>query len=72
VDAALAAQALAAGCLIALDSDAHAPLELVFARMAIAHARLAKIPADRVVNCWSDERLTAWCQGSERPRADTR
>jgi histidinol phosphatase-like PHP family hydrolase len=61
VDAGLAAQAVAAGCLIALDSDAHAPLELVFARMAIAHARLARIPPDRVVNCWSDERLAAWC-----------
>jgi histidinol phosphatase-like PHP family hydrolase len=61
VDAGLAARALAAGCLIALDSDAHAPLELVFARMAIAHARLARIPPARVVNCWTDERLEAWC-----------
>ena len=62
VDAGLAAQARAAGCLIALDSDAHAPLELVFSRMAIAHARLAGIPAARVVNCWSDERLFGWSQ----------
>ncbi len=60
VDASLAAQAIAAGCTIALDSDAHAPLELVFARMAIAHARLARIPAERVVNCWSDERIVEW------------
>ena len=60
VDAGLAARAVAAGCTIALDSDAHAPLELVFARMAIAHARLARIPPDRVVNCWSDARILEW------------
>jgi len=62
VDAGLAAQAHAAGCLIALDSDAHSPLELVFSRMAIAHARLAGIPAARVVNSWSNERLLDWIQ----------
>jgi histidinol phosphatase-like PHP family hydrolase len=62
VDAGLAAQAVAAGCLIALDSDAHAPLELVFARMAIAHARLARIPPGPVVNCWTDAQLEAWCR----------
>ena len=31
------------GCFIALDSDAHAPDELLFADVAIAHARLAEV-----------------------------
>jgi hypothetical protein len=26
----------------------------------VAHARLAAIPADRIVNCWPLERLLAW------------
>lgn len=60
LDAGLAAQALAAGCTLALDSDAHSPVELTFSRMAIAHARLAGIPASRVVNCWSDDALLEW------------
>jgi putative hydrolase len=56
----LAARALDAGCLFALDSDAHSISELRFTDYAVAHARLAAIPADRVINCWSDEQLAAW------------
>ena len=55
-----ARRALAAGCLFALDSDAHSIGELRFSDYAIAHARLARIPADRVINCWSDEKLSDW------------
>ncbi len=60
IDYLLATRALAAGCLFALDSDAHAIEELRFSDYAIAHARLAGIPAERVVNCWSDDRLQDW------------
>jgi putative hydrolase len=56
----LATDALAAGCLFALDSDAHYESELPFTRFALAHARLAGIPASRVVNCWPLDRLLAW------------
>src|SRR5262249_41668921 len=52
VDYALAPSALDAGCVFALDSDAHSPPELRNAEYAIAHARLAGIPGDRVINCW--------------------
>ena len=58
----LATQALEAGCIFALDSDAHAIGELRFTDFAIAHARLARIPATRVINCWSNERLSAWME----------
>jgi histidinol phosphatase-like PHP family hydrolase len=60
IDAGLASRALDAGCLFALDSDAHSTGELRFSDYAIAHARLARIPSARVINCWSDEELDAW------------
>lgn len=60
IDFSLAQDALAAGCFFALDSDAHAPDELAFAHVAIAHARLAGIPPSRVVNCWPLEWLLKW------------
>jgi putative hydrolase len=60
IDARLAALALDAGCVFAIDSDAHSPRELEFVDYGMAHARLARIPADRVINCWEDERLLEW------------
>jgi putative hydrolase len=62
IDYDLAAGAMQAGCLFALDSDAHATAELTYAETAIAHARLAGVPADRVVNCWPVDRLMEWLQ----------
>lgn len=60
LDYVLAARALAAGCIFALDSDAHSIDELRFSDYAIAHARIAGIPTDRVINCWSNDQLDAW------------
>jgi histidinol phosphatase-like PHP family hydrolase len=60
IDYGLASAALEAGCLFALDSDAHSTNELRYSETAIAHARLAGIPTDRIVNCWSEDRLLAW------------
>lgn len=60
LDFGLARRAFEAGCLFALDSDAHSIPELGFIDYAIAHARLAGIPAERVINCWSNERLAEW------------
>lgn len=62
VDFDLAQRAVAAGCLFALDSDAHSVEELRYAETAIAHARLAGIPKDRVINCWPLERLLDWAE----------
>lgn len=64
LDHSLATQALAAGCLFALDSDAHTTLQLRYAETALAHARLAAIPPDRIVNCWPTERLLEWLRRS--------
>lgn len=60
LDYTLARQALTSGCLFACDSDAHDADELSYAETALAHARLAGIPADRIVNCWPLEQLLAW------------
>lgn len=56
----LAARALELGCLFALDSDAHSHAELQFSEIAIAHARIAGIPQDRIINYWSNSRLLEW------------
>ena len=60
VDHRLARQALQAGCLFALDSDAHSVGELRYAETALAHARLAGVPRERIVNCWPLDQITEW------------
>jgi histidinol phosphatase-like PHP family hydrolase len=57
LDYSLAQMALDVGCLFALDSDAHTTGQLAYAETALAHARLAGIPADSIVNCWPLGRL---------------
>ena len=60
LDHTLASSAMAAGCVFALDSDAHTTTQLSYAETALAHARLAGVPPDRIVNCWTLDRLLAW------------
>ena len=66
LDFSLAHEAMDAGCLFALDSDAHAPGQWDYAETALAHARLAGIPPGRIINCWPLDRLLEWL--SERKR----
>jgi putative hydrolase len=56
----LAARALASGCVFAIDSDAHATDQWWYADIGLAHARLAGIPRDRIINCWPLARLFDW------------
>jgi histidinol phosphatase-like PHP family hydrolase len=65
IDHALAHRAIKAGCLFSLNSDAHTGSQLRYAETAIAHARLAGIPAERVINCWELDRLLDWL--ADRP-----
>ena len=69
LDHTMAKRALGAGCLFALDSDAHSGRELRYSEIAIAHARLAGIPAKRVVNTWTADELLAWADRKRRPKA---
>jgi histidinol phosphatase-like PHP family hydrolase len=76
IDYQLAEMALDEGCLFALDSDAHSIAEYPFTDYAIAHARIAGVPATRVVNCWDEAAFDAWLEarrGSGRqPRSAKR
>jgi putative hydrolase len=60
LDYALAREAAASGCWIALDTDAHAISQWRYAEIAFAHARLAGIDPARVINLWPLDRLLDW------------
>jgi putative hydrolase len=62
LDSTLARVALEAGCLIALSSDAHGASQLRYIETAVAHARLAGVPRDRVINTWPLDRLLEWAR----------
>jgi histidinol phosphatase-like PHP family hydrolase len=62
IDHEMARRAFDAGCIFALDSDAHAVEEWAFAETAVAHARLAGIPSERIINCWPLDFLLEWAR----------
>ena len=64
IDFELAQRAMRAGCLFALDSDAHSVAELQYAETAIAHARLAGIPRTRIINGWTLDKLLDWLRAA--------
>jgi histidinol phosphatase-like PHP family hydrolase len=66
VDYDLAKRAIDVGCLFALDSDAHSTGELQYAETAIAHARMAGVPREHIINCWEVERLLDWLSSRTR------
>jgi len=55
--------AVEAGCLFSIDTDAHAPGQLDWLRNGCERAALCGVPAERVVNTWSMERLLEWTAG---------
>jgi len=52
--------ALEAGCVFAIDSDAHAPGQLDWQPNGCERAALCGVPADRVVNTLGLDDLLAW------------
>lgn len=60
---ALIERALDAGCLFSIDSDAHAPGQLDFLQYGAERAALNAVPADRIINTWTLERLLDWTAG---------
>jgi putative hydrolase len=56
----LLARALDAGCLFAIDSDAHAPGQLEWPVNGCEQAVDARVPTERIVNTWPVDRLLAW------------
>lgn len=57
---ALITQALEAGCLFSIDSDAHAPGQLSLIDYGAERAERLGVPADRIVTTWPLERLREW------------
>ncbi|MEV6520481.1 PHP domain-containing protein [Longispora sp. NPDC051575] len=52
-----------AGCLFAVDSDAHAPGQLDWLRGGCERAARCGVRADRIVNTWPVAELLAWTAG---------
>lgn len=59
----LIAIAMDAGCLFAIDSDAHAPGQLSLLDHGAERAEAAGVPAERIVTTWGLDRLRAWASG---------
>ena len=52
--------ALDAGCLFAINTDAHAPGQLDFLDYGAERAAANEVPADRIVTTWPVDRLLEW------------
>jgi putative hydrolase len=52
--------AIEAGCLFAIDTDAHAPGQLEWQHYGCERAEACGVPAERIVNTWSAEEVLAW------------
>ena len=65
-----ARSAIEAGCLVAIDSDAHRTAELDFLRWGVGQARRGWVESRHVLNALSLDALLAWVAGKpERVRA---
>ncbi|WP_305787405.1 PHP domain-containing protein [Symbioplanes lichenis] len=53
-------RAVEAGCLFSIDTDAHAPGQLDWQRYGCERAALCGVPAERVVNTWTAQKLLEW------------
>lgn len=58
----LIAVAIDAGCLFAINSDAHAPGQLALVAEGAARAEAAGVPPERIVTTWPLERLREWTE----------
>jgi DNA polymerase (family X) len=56
-----ARRAVAAGCRLTIDSDAHRVEELAGVRWGVAQARRAWVEPALVATTWSRAELLAWC-----------
>ena len=57
---------MAAGCLMSIDTDAHAPGQLEWLPLGCEQAVAAGVDADQVVNTWDADRLLAWAGSHDR------
>ncbi|WP_265445622.1 PHP domain-containing protein [Flexivirga meconopsidis] len=55
-------QAMAAGCVFSIDSDAHAPGQLDFVEYGCERAQRLGVPLERIVDTWPLDRLLEWAK----------
>ncbi len=55
-----ARRAVEVGCLLAINTDAHAPEDIELMRYGVATARRGWVEAEQVINTWTLDRLLAW------------
>jgi putative hydrolase len=53
-------QAIDVGCLVSIDTDAHAPGQLEWLGLGCEQAAEVEVPTDRIVNGWELDRFLAW------------
>jgi len=57
--------AVSAGCVMSIDTDAHAPGQLEWLGNGCEKAADAEVPPERIVNTWPREDLLAWTSGHD-------
>jgi putative hydrolase len=62
----LVRQAVAAGCVFSIDTDAHAPGQLDWQIIGCSRAQECEVPAERVVNTWPAGDLLEWTTKARR------
>ena len=60
-------QALEAGTLFSIDSDAHAPGQLDWQIYGCARAEECGVPPERVINTWTERQLATWTRTGRTP-----
>ncbi|MFB6437063.1 PHP domain-containing protein [Streptomyces sp. NPDC056411] len=60
-------EAVNAGCLFAIDTDAHAPGQLDWQIYGCARAEECGVPADRIINTFTERQLTTWTTTGRTP-----
>ena len=65
----LLSEAVEAGCLFSIDTDAHAPGQLEWQWYGCEQAAESAVPVERVVNTWPLEQLVAWTGRTGQPAA---
>jgi putative hydrolase len=53
-------QAIEAGCLLTIDTDAHAPGQLEWLDNGCRRVAATSVDKDRIVNTWPLERVLEW------------
>jgi putative hydrolase len=60
--------AVGLGCLVTIDTDAHAPGQLEWLGLGCSQAADVSVPPERIVNAWELDRILAWTADHETGR----